>query len=95
MNFFLLIILLFMSQKKSIVSLCEPEKADFLDIFILICIHISCLADLSMKNVQNENGTVASLKEHFPCKVPRSRTLLSPRLYFNMALVLALYDCLL
>ena len=39
----------------------------------------------------NENGTVASLKEYFLCRVSLSRFLLSPHLCFNTALVLALY----
>ena len=59
-DFFLLInvkmptivgILTYMSRKSSIVGLSETEKAEFLDILILMSIEISCSAELSMKKV--------------------------------------------
>ena len=67
MSFFLLInvkmttvvgILTFMSRKNSIVGLSEPEKAEFLDIFILMSIKTSCLANLSMKKSFITSGPV-------------------------------------
>ena len=58
MKFFLLInvkmptiVLPFMSGKNSILGLSEPEKAEFLDIFILMSIKNSCSNELSIKKV--------------------------------------------
>ena len=60
MKFFLLInvkmppivgILTFMRMKNSILGLSEPKNAEFLDIFILMSILVSCTAELSMEKV--------------------------------------------
>ena len=62
MKFFLLInikmpkivgILTFMSSKNGIICLSAPEKAEFLDIFILMSTKISSSAELSMKKFYN------------------------------------------
>ena len=49
-------ILTFMRRKNSILSVYEPENAEFLDIFILMSSKISCLAELSMKKVLQPLG---------------------------------------